>query len=115
LAIREKRLGPDHPSVATSLNNLAEVYRNQGRYGDADPLYRRSLAILERAFGRDHPLVASTLNNLGVLYDRQGRYAEAEPSCIATRAVTPRPTTCNNGMIAAERCSVATTPMLRSR
>ena len=26
LAIREKALGPDHPDVATSLNNLAVLY-----------------------------------------------------------------------------------------
>jgi hypothetical protein len=27
LDIREKSLGPDHPDVATSLNNLGELYR----------------------------------------------------------------------------------------
>src|ERR1700737_1846913 len=43
LAIREKALGPDHPDVANSLNNLAELYRKQSRYGDAEPLYQRSL------------------------------------------------------------------------
>jgi tetratricopeptide (TPR) repeat protein len=49
LAIREKSLGPDHPDVATSLNNLALLYNNQGRYADAEPLYKRSLAIWEKA------------------------------------------------------------------
>jgi len=34
LAIREKALGPDHPDVATSLNNLAELYRLQGRFAE---------------------------------------------------------------------------------
>ena len=38
LAIREKSLGPNHPAVATSLNNLARLYRAQGRYADAEPL-----------------------------------------------------------------------------
>ncbi len=32
LAIREKALGPEHPDVATSLNNLALLYDDQGRY-----------------------------------------------------------------------------------
>jgi Tetratricopeptide repeat len=32
LAIREKTLGPDHPDVATSLNNLAWLYREQGYF-----------------------------------------------------------------------------------
>ena len=53
-----KALGPDHPNVATSLNNLAELYRNQGKYAEAEPLYKRSLAIREKALGPDHPDVA---------------------------------------------------------
>src|SRR5215471_19845936 len=32
LAIWEKTLGPDHPMLGTSLNDLAELYRDQGRY-----------------------------------------------------------------------------------
>jgi CHAT domain-containing protein len=79
LAIYEKALGPDHPNVATSLNNLAELYRQQGRDEDAEPLYKRSLAIREEALGPDHPDVATSLNNLAVLYAAQGRYADAEP------------------------------------
>ena len=75
----EKALGPDHPDVAQSLNNLALLYVNQGRYADAEPLYKRSLAINEKALGPDHPDVATSLNNLAVLYANQGRYADAEP------------------------------------
>jgi tetratricopeptide (TPR) repeat protein len=45
LTMCEKAFGPDHPDVATSLNNLAELYRVQGRYADAERLYERSLAI----------------------------------------------------------------------
>ena len=41
LAISEKALGPDHPDVAISLNNLAALYNDQGRYADAEPLYKR--------------------------------------------------------------------------
>ena len=37
--------GPEHPHVAASLNWLAEVYRAQGLYAQAEPLYRRALAI----------------------------------------------------------------------
>ena len=48
LAILEKALGPDHPDVAVSLNNLGELYRAQGRYAQAEPLYKRSLAIWEK-------------------------------------------------------------------
>ena len=34
LDMRKKLLGDEHPSVAQSLNNLAGLYRNQGRYDD---------------------------------------------------------------------------------
>jgi tetratricopeptide (TPR) repeat protein len=60
-------------------DNLAELYRRQGRYADAVPLYQRSLAIWEKALGRDHPDAATSLNNLASLYASQGRYAYAEP------------------------------------
>ena len=55
------------------------LYEAQGRYADAEPLYKRSLAIREKALGPDHPDVATSLNNLAELYRAQGRYADAEP------------------------------------
>src|SRR5262245_50755725 len=79
LALREKALGPDHSSVATSLNNLAELYRAHGRYGEAEPLHKRTITILEKALGPDHIDVGTSLNNLAALYQSQGRSGEAEP------------------------------------
>ena len=79
-ALREaESFGASDPRLATTLNNLAELYREQGRYTDAGPLYQHSLGIWEKALGSDHPDVATTLNNLAGLYRTQGRYAEAEP------------------------------------
>ena len=79
LSIRETALGPDHPSVGTSLNNLAGLYRAQGKYDLAEPLYKRSLSISETALGPDHPSVGTSLNNLAGLYRAQGKYDLAEP------------------------------------
>ena len=70
---------PEHPAVATNLNNLAELYREQGKYAKAEPLNQRALAIREKALGPEHPAVAASLNNLALLYDAQGKYTEAEP------------------------------------
>ena len=61
------------------LNNLAALYRAQGQYAKAEPLYQRALAIREKALGAAHPQVAMSLNNLAEFYDNQGRYAKAEP------------------------------------
>ena len=65
--------------MALALNNLATLYKSQGRYAEAEPLLKRALAIRERALGLDHPDVGLAHNNLAELYRQQGRYAEAEP------------------------------------
>ncbi|KAM7133558.1 LOW QUALITY PROTEIN: kinesin light chain 1-like [Molossus nigricans] len=77
----EKTSGHDHPDVATMLNILALVYRDQSKYKDAANLLNDALAIREKTLGRDHPAVAATLNNLAVLYGKRGKYKEAEPLC----------------------------------
>ncbi|CAM9588227.1 unnamed protein product, partial [Laminaria digitata] len=64
LTIREKALGPEHPDVATSLNNLAGLLQTQDNYAEAGPLFERSLTIREKALSPEHPDVATSLNNL---------------------------------------------------
>ena len=39
--------------LAAALNNRAELYKEEGRYADAEPLYKRVLAINEKAHGPD--------------------------------------------------------------
>ncbi len=79
LKVAEDTFGPDHPNVAISLNNLAELYISKGNYSEIEPLYKRALEIVEKALGPDHPDVAISLRNLAELYYNQGRYAEAVP------------------------------------
>src|SRR5262249_51873442 len=55
LTIYEQVLGPEHPDTASTLNNLALLYKNQGRYEEAERLCQRSLTIYEQVFGPDHP------------------------------------------------------------
>jgi hypothetical protein len=74
----ERALGPDHPEVATALNNLAGLDARLGRYTEAEPLYKRAIAIDEKALGPGHPTVAQLRGNLATMYDAQGRHAEAE-------------------------------------
>ena len=42
LAIDETFFGPDHPNVATALNNLARLLQDTNRLEGAEPLYRRA-------------------------------------------------------------------------
>ena len=79
LELCEKTSGPEHPLTATSLNNLAELYKMMGDYAKAEPCYNRALAIFEKALGPKHPSTATSLKNLAELYKTTGDYAKAEP------------------------------------
>ena len=59
LKIREATLGPDHPSVATSLQTLGQLYHTQGVFEKAIPLYEQAVALQEKSFGSDNPTVAA--------------------------------------------------------
>ena len=52
--IRRRVLGADHPETATSLNNLAGLYRAQGLYVEAAPMVMEAVEIMERLLGAEH-------------------------------------------------------------
>ncbi|CAB1119264.1 unnamed protein product [Ectocarpus sp. CCAP 1310/34] len=86
-AIQEKVLGPEHPDVATSLNNRAGLLRAQGKFSEAEPLYKRTQEVFEKSLGRDHPNVATILNNRALLLYAQENYTEAIPLLQRTLAI----------------------------
>jgi tetratricopeptide (TPR) repeat protein len=68
----------EHPAIADSLNNLAELYRMQGRYLLAKPLYLKAFNMRKSLLGESHPDIAQSLNNLAAFLVTQGHYQEAE-------------------------------------
>ena len=62
--IQEAELGPLHPDLANTLNNLAIVAEKTGRLGDAETFYRRAAAIASASLPADHPMVADSRKNL---------------------------------------------------
>ena len=84
----ERTFGPEYPTTLRSINNLAFLYGAQGRYGEAELLYRRALAASEKVLGSEHPFTLSSVNNLAASYEAQGRYREAEP--LFRRALAAR-------------------------
>ena len=58
LRVVEKHRPDTHPDVTVTLNNLANLYKDQGLYGQAEPLFLRALTINEAALGKRHPDVA---------------------------------------------------------
>ncbi|KAM9600951.1 nephrocystin-3 isoform 4-T8 [Trichechus inunguis] len=78
LEIRETALDPDHPRVAQSLHQLASVYVQWKKFGNAEQLYKQALEISENAYGADHPHIARELEALATLYQKQNKYEQAE-------------------------------------
>ena len=78
LQVAQQNDGPDHPNVAMSLSNLAELYEALEEYAEAEQLYKRSLEILEKEFGQDSPFLVNTLCNMASLYTHLGREDEAQ-------------------------------------
>ena len=65
--------------VATSLNNLAGLYKSQGRYSEAEPLYLEALELRIQLLREAYPSFVASLNNLAGLYKSQRHYSKAEP------------------------------------
>ncbi len=68
----EDHLGADHLVTAAALHSYGSALNNVGRYAEAGPILRRTLAIRERLVGVDHPDVALTLNNLAYTEEHLG-------------------------------------------
>jgi tetratricopeptide (TPR) repeat protein len=47
--------GQEHPSTLSSMNNLPLVLRSQGKYEEAERMYRRALELSEEVLGQKHP------------------------------------------------------------
>jgi tetratricopeptide (TPR) repeat protein len=87
LRLGTEEFGPNDPSTATSLNNLAALYQAQGHYAEAEPLYQRALAIREKALGPEHPHVAMSLENYAALLRQTARTDEAERMEARAKAI----------------------------
>jgi len=67
------------PLSVRAHRNLGLTFKKKGRYAEAEPYLRQTLANIEKALEPDHPEVLQSLNSLGSLYYAQGQYAKAEP------------------------------------
>jgi tetratricopeptide (TPR) repeat protein len=80
LAISERVLGPDAKWVSSAIQLLAVLLdEEEGRYAEAEPLYRRELDIRRRVYGDDRPETAWAMADLADFFSRTGKGAEAVP------------------------------------
>ncbi len=66
LEIYESKLGPDDPNVAKTKNNLASCYLKQGKYKEAEILYKQ---VLTRAHEKEYGAIeGKTSTNLCLVH-----------------------------------------------
>jgi serine phosphatase RsbU (regulator of sigma subunit) len=65
----------DKEGIASTLNNIGNIYNDQGDYAKAIEYYTQSLKIREEIGNKNG--IAMSLNNIGTIHDLQGNYAKA--------------------------------------
>ncbi|KAI9697109.1 MAG: hypothetical protein M1820_007924 [Bogoriella megaspora] len=70
--------GDEHRDTLASIDNLALVYRCQGRLEEAEALQSKVLKITLRVLGEEHPEHLACMNHLALTYREQGQYLEAK-------------------------------------
>jgi len=88
--IQETELGPLHPDLADTLNNLAIVAETTGRLGDAEGFYRRAVAVASASLPADDPKVASSRQHLEAFCRDHGVSIDAPAPAIRARDVPER-------------------------
>jgi non-specific serine/threonine protein kinase/serine/threonine-protein kinase len=76
--IRNKTLGPAHPSTLITMDELANVLHAQGKLAEAETLLRRVLEARRRVLGPDDPDTLTSMNDLGTAVRSRGKLGEAE-------------------------------------
>ena len=66
-------------STSFTLDSLANEMQAQGKFDEAEPLFREALVMDRETLGDRHPSTLISINNLGHLFDAKGDLAAAEP------------------------------------
>jgi tetratricopeptide (TPR) repeat protein len=77
--LAKPELAPGHPKLAQLLGNYGNLLRDEGKYDQAESLYKRALDTWSKSEDPEHPNVARTLSDYAALLRKLDRPAEAEP------------------------------------
>jgi hypothetical protein len=91
--LQEARLGPLHPELAKTLNNLGVACEITDKPSDAEVCYRRAYAIATEVLAPDHPFIATSRENLRDFCEARGKPVEwPMPPLVETPERKPQAT-----------------------
>ena len=67
-------LGLEHPSTLTSMAHFASIYRNEGRWKEAEELELQVMETSSRVLGLEHPNTLTSVASLALTFWYQGRW-----------------------------------------
>jgi tetratricopeptide (TPR) repeat protein len=73
LGIDERVSGTEHPVLVLLLTRIGDLRRDQGRYADAESLYRRAIRIGQRKLFPGSPDMETALKSYAALMALRGR------------------------------------------
>ena len=76
LEIQRRVLGEEHPDTLEWMNRLANLYKEQGRYDEAESLFVKELEMRRRVQGEEHRDTVQSMKNLVELYDSMNNLIE---------------------------------------
>lgn len=78
LVVDERSLLSNHSNFGLNLDQRGELIGSQGRYIEAEVIFKPALAVIEKQGGLTNPDVSIPLSDLAQLYSDQGRNVEGE-------------------------------------
>ena len=77
--MRLRVLGEQHPDTLATKSHIGDVYRDEGKYAQAETLFATAVDGRRRALGPEHPDTADAMAAVGGVMLLERKYAAAEP------------------------------------
>jgi non-specific serine/threonine protein kinase/serine/threonine-protein kinase len=88
--VRRRLLGERHKDTLESLNWLANVLQEQGKYAQAEAIRANILEVQQRVVGEEHPDTLSSMNHLASVYRSEGKNDKASELAAKTLDIQRR-------------------------
>src|SRR5262249_39382049 len=87
VAIRTRKLGPDHPDLAGDFSILAAIYQGEEKFAEGASPWEEEVRLKEVAFGIDDAKLASSLDSLPGCRRELGQWPQVEAALRRALAI----------------------------